>query len=329
MSIAMTLRPSLSARDQMRPGACALTSPCERRAGAAAEQKMITLFQRLADGELSLKSPRADPDADCGVGSGIGSGKHRRKELRRGRLRFRRTSRRQRREQDHRHGYPADMEPLRYGRIAHFEEIPGARRTKPCGGTWRTTCRSRHAGRRTRRALLPARHRPFSRDRGVRYREKIRPPPPASGWARVRADSLRERWPAGPRRLPACVLRKGRDEARRGNRRHTGCAGSAAPWRKRKAQGLSEPFPLGEKLRRPAAVPIKENSSRHKTRKPGEADSPGHLRDVFTPSVFTETNSRISTYALRYSLSSFPARKKGRRLGSTATFSPVRGLRPA
>lgn len=37
--------------------------------------------------------------------------------------------------QDHRHGHPADMEPLRYGRIAHFEEIPGARRTEPCGGT--------------------------------------------------------------------------------------------------------------------------------------------------------------------------------------------------
>ena len=95
---------------------------------------MVTLFQRFADGELPFKSPRADPDADRGVGSGISRGKHRREELRRGRLRFSRPPCGKRREQDHRHGHPADMEPLRYGPAAHFDEIPGARRTEPCGG---------------------------------------------------------------------------------------------------------------------------------------------------------------------------------------------------
>lgn len=70
MSIAMTLRPSPWPRPD-EAGGLRVDLARERRAGAAAEQ-MITLFQRLADGELSLKSGR-DPDADCGVG-GIGGG---------------------------------------------------------------------------------------------------------------------------------------------------------------------------------------------------------------------------------------------------------------
>lgn len=289
---------------------------------------MITLFQRLADGELSLKSPRADPDADCGVGSGIGSG------------------------QAPTQGasawappFPACLPPTAAGtgsppRAPRRHGTASLRAYRPLrrnsGGAThrtmrrhrRTTCRSRHAGRRTRRALLPARHRRF---RGIGEfgigRKFVRPHQRQGGhgFAPIAFEN------GGP---PGHAAYQRVSSGRAGIKRAVGIGGiQDAQDRLRrggngKLRGCPQPFPLGEKLRG-RRCPDKREQQQAQNKKAGEAGSPGHLRDVFTPSVFTETNSRISTYALRYSLSSFPARKKGRRLGSTATFSPVRGLRPA
>lgn len=220
------------------------------------------------------------------------------------------------------------MEPLRYGRIAHFEEIPGARRTEPCGGTG-----GQHAAVDMQGVVHGAHcfRRGIARFRGIGEfgigRKFVRPHQRQGGhgFAPIAFEN------GGP---PGHAAYQRVSSGRAGIKRAVGIGGiQDAQDRLRrggngKLRGCPQPFPLGEKLRG-RRCPDKREQQQAQNKKAGEAGSPGHLRDVFTPSVFTETNSRISTYALRYSLSSFPARKKGRRLGSTATFSPVRGLRPA
>ena len=76
---------------------------------------------------------------------------------------------------------------------------------------------------------------------------------------------------------------------------------------------VRSPFPPRGKLRG-HRCPDKREQQQAQNKKAGGGGLPRTSGDVFTPSVFTETNSRISTYALRYSLSSFPGAEEGKAL---------------
>ena len=166
----------------------------------------------------------------------------------------------------------------------------------------------------TRRALLPASIARFRQGSGSSVSGENSSPTSVSGHG-VAPIAFENGGPPGHAAYQRVSSRKGRDEARRGNRRHTGCAESAAPWLE--AQGLSCPFPLEENSRPPLSI---KSVAKAQNRKPG-GGLPGHLRDVSAVRIHQRRNS-ASQHALRYSLSSFSA-EEGRRLGS-ATFSPVR-----
>lgn len=246
---------------------------------------MITLFQRPRTANSPSNPHGLIPMRITASGSGIGSGKHTDAELRRGRPlgvppadsggnRITAT------------GTPPEL--LVTGVSPAPEEIRGKHDHAAAPVT---TCRSRHAGRRTRRALLGEASPVFAGSGSSASGENLSAPP-ASGWARGRADSAEERWSAaGPRRLPACVRWSGRDEARRPAayrmRRITRRGGNG------KLRLSAAPSPSG-KLQEATAVPIKENSSRqNKIQKAGG----GGLPDIcgISHAVRIHRDDRIST----------------------------------
>ena len=206
------------------------------------------------------------------------------------------------------------MEPLRYGRIAHFEEIPGARRTEPCGGTG-----GQHAAVDMQGVVHGAHcfRRGIARFRGIGEfgigRKFVRPHQRQGGhgFAPIAFEN------GGP---PGHAAYQRVSSGRAGMKRAVGIGGiQDAQDRLRrggngKLRGCPQPFPLGEKLRG-HRCPDKREQQQAQNKKAGGGGLPRTSAGCFHAvrihrDEFPHLNLRVEIF-----FEFFPGAEEGKALG--------------